>query len=335
MANQSIFAAFERMWQHVVAALGNKADATHAHDDLYYTETEVDTKLSAVDASIDKITSGTTVVKEAEHAVSADTATNATNANHAATADNATNANSATKATQDGNGNVIAATYETVSNSDSKLAEAKSYTDTKTNGMATTTVVDNKISTHNTSTTAHSDIRDLITALSTKVNNFLDVDDTTTDELSEVLTLINNNKGTLESLTSSKVNVADIVDNLTTSNASKVLSAKQGVALKALIDELQAAVDGKVPVTRTINNKALSANITLSATDVGADAAGTAQTKADAALASAKSYADTQDAEILADAKEYTDTAELITVEDIDAIWGASIVAANATGVKF
>ena len=103
--------------------------------------------------------------------------------------------------------------------------------------------VDTSIGNHNTSTSAHSDIRDLITELSTAVNNFLDVDDTTTDQLSEVLTLINNNKGTLESLISDKVNVSDIVNNLTTNNASKVLSAAQGVALKGLIDALQSELD--------------------------------------------------------------------------------------------
>lgn len=479
-----------------------KSDKGHDHDDRYYTETEIDTKLSAVNTSITNITSGTVVVKEAEHATNADTATNATNAtnaNHATSADTATSATSATKATQDGSGNVITSTYETKTDASAKLAEAKTYTDThaadtvihitadertawnaveenaksytdeqivghehfwndiadrpfgegeartlvaqyssqfgnnppvdippykqyvfelrleigktyvvswngveytcvctatslghpsigsifvynnssyndlgipfymystgdtctcyaevyqqnrfeiyeinetiipldpkylpeeyataayvdeqlagksdsthkhdndydakgaastaldsakaytdtvaagksdtthnhddkydvkgaadealrvaraeitvKTANMATTQVVSSQVSlsvnTHNNSTTAHSDIRNLITALSTKVNNFLDVDDTTTDQLSEVLTLINNNKGTLESITSSKVNVSDIVDNLTTADASKVLSANQGVALKALIDALQTAVDGK------------------------------------------------------------------------------------------
>lgn len=133
--------------------------------------------------------------------------------------------------------------YDAKGAADTALASAKEYTNTKTSGMATTTVVDNKISTHNTSSTAHSDIRSLISDLTTKVNNFLDVDDTTTDQLSEVLTLIENNKGTLESLTSGKVNVSDIVDNLTTANAKKVLSANQGVALKALIDGLQAEFD--------------------------------------------------------------------------------------------
>lgn len=45
MANQSILAAFERMWQHIVSALSNKADAEHDHDDTYYTESEIDAML--------------------------------------------------------------------------------------------------------------------------------------------------------------------------------------------------------------------------------------------------------------------------------------------------
>lgn len=56
MANTSILSAFERMWQHVVAALGTKADSNHSHDDKYYTETEIDLKLSGL-ASSDNITS--------------------------------------------------------------------------------------------------------------------------------------------------------------------------------------------------------------------------------------------------------------------------------------
>lgn len=46
--------------------------------------------------------------------------------------------------------------------------------------------------------------------------------------------------------------------------------------------------DNYVPTTRTVNGKALSSNITLTATDVNADAKGSADT----ALTSAKSYAD-------------------------------------------
>jgi hypothetical protein len=145
---------------------------------------------------------------------------------------------------------------------DTKTEEAKSYTDTKTSGLASTAVVDNKISTHNTSTTAHNDIRVLIADLTTKLNNFLDVDDTTTDQLSEVLALIENNRGTLESLTTNKINVSDIIDNLTTNNSSKVLSAAQGVAIKNLIDALQTAVNGKQSAVTGGASTITSSNLT-------------------------------------------------------------------------
>lgn len=145
-------------------------------------------------------------------------------------------------------------------------------------GLATEQYVDNAISaiptpdvsgqinTHNTSTSAHNDIRVLISDLTTKLNNFLDVDDTTSDQLSEVLTLIENNKGTLESLTTSKINVSDIIDNLTTASTSKVLSANQGVAIKALIDALQTEVDTHE------NNKSNPHGVTLAQLGVTATA---------------------------------------------------------------
>ena len=40
MANTSIYNAFSRFWQHVLSALGNKADASHTHSDL---QTQIDT----------------------------------------------------------------------------------------------------------------------------------------------------------------------------------------------------------------------------------------------------------------------------------------------------
>lgn len=105
------------------------------------------------------------------------------------------------------------------------------------------------VNTHNTSTSAHNDIRTLITNLTTKVNNFLDVDDETTDQLSEVIALINENKTDIASITSDKVNVSDIVNNLTTNVTNKPLSAAQGVAIKASLDSLSSnkvdKVDGK------------------------------------------------------------------------------------------
>lgn len=111
-------------------------------------------------------------------------------------------------------------------------------TDAEAKGTASSAV-----STHNTSTSAHGDIRNAITELTTKLNNFLDVDDTTTDQLSELLTLIENNATDIESITSGKVNVSDIVNNLTTNVTNKPLSAAQGVAIKSLIDALDLALD--------------------------------------------------------------------------------------------
>ena len=133
--------------------------------------------------------------------------------------------------------------YDSKGAANTALGTAIEYTDSKIFGLASTSSVNTSISNHNTDNESHNDIRDLITELRNKLNNFLNVDDATTDQLSEVLTLIENNKGTLESLTTSKVNVSDIANNLTTNNASKVLSAAQGVAIKKLIDDTQSDVE--------------------------------------------------------------------------------------------
>ena len=95
------------------------APVEHNHDDKYYTETEIDSKISAINSSIDNIKNGNAPVAEATHASTADKATNATNAENA------------TKATQDASGNVITSTYETKVDASAKLKEAKDYTDEK------------------------------------------------------------------------------------------------------------------------------------------------------------------------------------------------------------
>lgn len=161
---------------------------------------------------------------------------------------------------------------------DTALNQAKTYTDAQTSSLASTSSVTSAVSTHNTSTFAHNDIRVLITDLTTKLNNFLNVDDATTDQLSEVLQLIENNKGTLESLTTSKVNVSDIIDNLTTNVANKPLSASQGVAIKELIDTLQEELDSHTHniadvtgLQTALNNKA-----DLSHTHIASDVSGLA-----------------------------------------------------------
>lgn len=60
--------------------VNGKADKTHTHDDRYYTETEIDDKLSGINTSITNITNGSVVVKNAEHATNADNATSSADA---------------------------------------------------------------------------------------------------------------------------------------------------------------------------------------------------------------------------------------------------------------
>ncbi len=91
-----------------------KSNVGHSHDELYYTEGEIDTKVSEINTSIENIINGTTVVAKATHA---------------SDADSAIIANSATSATQDASGNIITTTYETKDEASAKLTEAKSYAD--------------------------------------------------------------------------------------------------------------------------------------------------------------------------------------------------------------
>ena len=187
------------------------------------------------------------------------------------------------------------------------LTDAKTYTDTKIAAIPTPDI-SGQISTHNTNTEAHNDIRKLITGLTNRLNALADSDDTTLDQLSEIVAYIKSNRSLIDGITTSKVNVNDIINNLTTNVTNKPLSAAQGVALKALIDaitvptkvsELEndsgyltsftetdptvpawakakskpsytASEVGAVPTSRKVNGKALSSDITLSASDVGA-----------------------------------------------------------------
>ena len=107
------------------------------------------------------------------------------------------------------------------------------------------TTSESKVAAHNTGTDTHSDIRVLIQGLTDRLNALADSDDTTLDQLSEVVAYIKSNRTLIEAITTSKVSVADIIDNLTTNVTNKPLSAAQGVALKALIDAI--TIPGSLP----------------------------------------------------------------------------------------
>ena len=81
-----------------------------------------------------------------------------------------------------------------------------------------------------------SDMQDAVTGLTNRLNALADSDDTTLDQMSEIVTYIKNNKSLIDGITTGKVSVSDIVDNLTSSATNKPLSAKQGKALKDLIN---------------------------------------------------------------------------------------------------
>lgn len=162
--------------------------------------------------------------------------------------------------------------YETIENSTTKFNEAKGYTDTKTNGLASSSSVDEKISAHNSSTDAHSDIRGSINDLEQNKANT-----THPHTISDVTNL----QTELNQISEGAKGYTDLV-------ASGKADTTHSHAISD-VTNLQSSLDEKVSASRTINGKSLGEDITLSASDVGADASGSAAT----AEANARAYADT------------------------------------------
>ena len=81
-------------------------------------------------------------------------------------------------------------------------------------------------------------VRASLQQLTTRLNTLADSDDTTLDQLSEIVAYIKSNKSLIDNITTGKVSVTDIVNNLTSTATNKPLSANQGRALKALIDAI-------------------------------------------------------------------------------------------------
>lgn len=90
-----------------------------------------------------------------------------------------------------------------------------------------------------------SDVRNSIAELTIRLNALADSDDTTLDQLSEIIAYIKSNKDLINAITTDKVSVEDIVDNLTTNATNKPLSAAQGMQLKKLVDAKVDKVEGK------------------------------------------------------------------------------------------
>ena len=103
------------------------------------------------------------------------------------------------------------------------------------------------VSGHNTATDAHNDIRLDLKKINDKLTAFFDSDDQTLDELSEIVAYITSNKSLIDAITTSKVSVSDIIDNLTTNVANRPLSAAQGVVLNGLISTVSSSLSNYQP----------------------------------------------------------------------------------------
>ena len=84
--------------------------------------------------------------------------------------------------------------------------------------------------------------------LNERLNGIANSEDVDLDQLAEIVAYIKANRDLISQVTDKKVNVTDIIDNLTTSVSNKPLSAKMGVQLKQLIDAIE------IPVT-SVNGK--------------------------------------------------------------------------------
>ena len=93
------------------------------------------------------------------------------------------------------------------------------------------------VNAHNVSTQAHSDLRVWIQQLQNRINTVANSDDVNLDQLAELVVYIKDNRELIAQVTTNKVSVTDIIDNLATADSSRPLSANQGAVLDARISE--------------------------------------------------------------------------------------------------
>lgn len=86
------------------------------------------------------------------------------------------------------------------------------------------TTVTTELSDHNTSGSAHNDLRLLLTTLSTKLNRVADSTDPQLDQLSEIVTYIKNNKSLIDQLVIDLREKADLEDVYTKNESDKVVA---------------------------------------------------------------------------------------------------------------
>ena len=85
-------------------------------------------------------------------------------------------------------------------------------------------------------------------------------------------------------------NIQDAIEQIDTLNSQMQNSISTHINNKSNPHGVTVTQIGAVPTSRTINNKSLNSNITLKASDVGADASGTAESKANAVQSSLNTH---------------------------------------------
>lgn len=93
------------------------------------------------------------------------------------------------------------------------------------------------VNAHNLSDQAHSDIRAWVQQLQDRINTVANSDDVSLDQLAELVKYIKDNRELIAQVTTDKVSVTDIIDNLYTADSSRPLSANQGAVLDARISQ--------------------------------------------------------------------------------------------------
>lgn len=105
------------------------------------------------------------------------------------------------------------------------------------------------VATHNTAAAAHGDIRALIATLTERLNTVANSTDTDLDQLAELVAYIKDNRELIDQISTGKISTGAIADNLTTNDATRVLSAAQGVAIMGLIDAIHTSLANKPDLT--------------------------------------------------------------------------------------
>lgn len=106
---------------------------------------------------------------------------------------------------------------------------------------------------HESNLSAHPYLHQEINALRNRLNALADSDDTTLDQLSEIVAYIKSNKSLIDAITTSKVSVSDIVDDLTTYLSDRPLSAAMGAELRDVQRELESKKLDASKLTEAIN----------------------------------------------------------------------------------